>query len=117
MALRLDTARFAQISHEELTAWQDDPTLGPDAMMATSAVDDSSDPVPLAAVSGQVIILRKKPIQALVDTEEAAREIVRNLLRWALEEMRRQATAGSASGSPTARSARGDRALSSRSWA
>ena len=79
LSLRLDTARFAQIAEEELAAWA--------ALLAVSIViDESPEPWPLASVGQREITLRKKPIQALVDTEEAVREIVRNLIRWAVEQ-------------------------------
>ena len=79
LSLRLDTARFAQIAEEELAARA--------ALLAVSIViDESPEPWPLASVWQRQITLRKKPIQALVDTEGAVREIVRNLIRWAVEQ-------------------------------
>ena len=85
MALRLDTATFAQMAEEERARWARDAVWGARALEMVVAVDESPDAGPLAAVDAGVVVLHKKPILALVDTETGVREIVRNLLRWALE--------------------------------
>ena len=60
----------------------------------TFAIVVSEDPAPAPMVrragdDGGIVILHKKPIQALVDEAEQARPIIRNLLRWAAEELAR----------------------------
>jgi len=45
---------------------------------------------PMAEVLSGDLILHKKPIQALVDEPEQARPIIRNLIRWGLEERERR---------------------------
>ena len=52
----------------------------------------TADPseAPMAEVLSGDLILHKKPIQALVDEPEQARPIIRNLIRWGLEERERR---------------------------
>ena len=40
----------------------------------------------MAEFVGGDCILHKKPIQALVDDAEQARPLIRNLIRWAIEQ-------------------------------
>ena len=81
MACRIDNATFAQIAHEECqrACWP-----------LTIVVDETPAPGPmvrLAGDDGSLVVLHKKPIQALVDEPEQARPIIRNLLRWAAEQL------------------------------
>lgn len=91
MSYRIDTATFAQICHEELERWGADAEWSAWALAAAVAVDQSPEEWPLAELDVQTVVLHRKPIQSLVDTEEALREIVRNLIRWGLERLKRSA--------------------------
>ena len=79
VACRIDNATFAQMAHEERRAagWE-----------FSIVIDEDPAPSPmvgLAGDDGSMVVLHKKPIQALVDEPEQARPIIRNLLRWAAE--------------------------------
>ena len=88
MALRLDDATFGWLAQEELSRWRADESWATVAMGVTVLVDDHPAAAPMAHLSGEgAIVLHKKPVLALVDTESAAREIARNLIRWGLEEI------------------------------
>lgn len=83
MACRIDTAMFAQIADEERRAAGWDFSI---------VIDEDPAPSPMVALAGDdgsMVVLHKKPIQALVDEPEQARPIIRNLLRWASEEQAR----------------------------
>ena len=90
MAMRMSTAAFSAMALDELEIWLAGPNYTAKLNRGLTITVDPA-PYPMAHVSGYpdtpgVIVLHKKPILALIDTESAAREIVRNLIRWGLEQ-------------------------------
>lgn len=85
MALRMSDADFLALASTELDAWRSDPTWCARARLAAVDIDDSPAATPMAEMDLNTVILHKKPILSLVDTKDAAREIVRHLIRWGLE--------------------------------
>ena len=78
MACRISLVEFYQIAMEERDAAGFTFDVG---------IDETPEPSPMATYECEIgtVVLRKKPIQALVDESEQARPIIRNLLRWADE--------------------------------
>jgi len=79
MACRIDIATFYRMAQQEA------------AGRIPVGVDESPDAAPMAEFVGGDCILHKKPIQALVDDAEQARPLIRNLIRWAIEQREKEA--------------------------
>ena len=79
MACRIDTATFAQMAEEERP---------PGSTFPIVVTEDPKAGLTTEILAGDVV-LHKKVIQGLVDEAEQARPILRNLLRWASEELAR----------------------------
>ena len=79
MSLRVSNQTFLEMARAEAVL-QDFP--------GKIIVDDSPEASPNAILPGDgSLILRKKPIQSLVDNEDGLRQVVRNLIRWAQEQI------------------------------
>ena len=77
MSLRISNEAFLTIAQAE-ACLQNFP--------GEIVIDDSPEASPNALLPGDgSLILRKKPIQSLVDDEAGLRQAVRNLIRWAQE--------------------------------
>ena len=78
MACRIPTSEFKRIAEEEA------------AGRIPIVVTEDPAEAPMAQVLSGDLVLHRKPIQALVDEPEQARPIIRNLIRWGLEERERR---------------------------